>query len=508
MCEERSEVVVQNVTTVGRYTGSGRDPGLDDIAGHREVLQRAAQIAIGYLDGLGERPVGGEVRAGGLCAVLGGALPEAGLDPASILHTLAAQGPRGVVASSGPRFFGYVVGGSFPLGIGADWLVSAWDQFAAVFDAAPAASILEQVALEWLVDLFGLSARPVSGGFTTGSTMAHFTALAAARHALAAARGWDVEANGLYGAPELSVIIGEHAHVSIAAALQYLGLGRDRVRRVAADEQGRMSVRALESELDRCPHPVIVCAQVGEINTGCVDPIAQIAALTTARGDWLHIDGAFGLWAAASGELRHLTEGIEYADSWSTDAHKILNVPYDCGIVLCAHPDAHRAAMSTQAPYTTVGVPSSSGRVRSGMDWVPEMARRARGVPVWAVLRSLGRAGVAELVERLHHLAVCMATILDADSVVSIASPVVFNQILIDAAPPGLDSIRADQFINVLIDTIRADGTCWLGGTRWHGRPMLRVSVANWSTTVDDIDKSACAILTAVHGTRAALHSH
>jgi len=458
----------------------------------------AARSAAGYLGGLAGRPVAAEAGVEELFARLGGALPAGAQDPVAVIAALAEHATAGTVASAGPRFFGYVVGGAHPVSVAADWLVAAWDQVPAVYDVAPAAAVIEDITLGWVIDLLGLAGYARSGGFTTGSTTAHLTALGAARHHLLARRSWDVEAHGLRHAPALPVFAGRDAHVSISAAVQYLGLGRDSIHRVATDHDGRMRVDALAAALAACDGPAIVCAQAGEINTGAVDPLREIGELTRARGDWLHVDGAFGLWAAAAPRLRHLVDGVELADSWATDAHKMLNVPYDSGIVLCAHPAAHYAAMSTHGPYTTVG--ASHTGPRDNLDWTPEMSRRARAVPTYALLRTLGRDGIATMIERTHALAVQMATALDTDPAVTIANTVVFNQVLIDCAPPHCRT-RADahRFVHAVIDTVRAEGTCWLGGTLWQGWPMLRVSVANWSTTGDDIDRSAAAILAAIH---------
>lgn len=471
-----------------------------------EVLDQAARIAHDYLAHADARHVAADTSDQGirlLHEILGGSLPEDGEEPEAVIDRLAKCAARGVVASGGPRFFGYVVGGSHPVSIAADWLVSAWDQFAATFDAGPMAAIAEQTALDWVIDLLGLEhRRPISGGFTTGTTAAHLTALAAARHALLAARGWDVEADGLWGAPSFAVLVSRDVHVSLLAALQYLGVGRARVHWIDTDEHGRMRPDSVAETLSGIDAPALVCAQAGEINTGAFDPIAEVAEMTSARGDWLHIDGAFGLWAAAAPELSHLTEGIGLADSWATDAHKMLNVPYDCGIVLSARPDAHRSAMSTQAPYTTMGPNTPATQQRNGMDFVPEMARRARGVPVYATIRALGRTGVAELVSRCHKLALQMATQLELSPDIRIVNQVVFNQILVDCSPARMSTADCEQLVGSVISAIRRQGTCWVGGTRWRGRPMLRLSIANWSTTQDDIDHSAVAILDAIRQCR------
>jgi glutamate/tyrosine decarboxylase-like PLP-dependent enzyme len=450
------------------------------------VLERAASLGREFLAGLAERRVAPPVAVETLRQTLGGPLPDAGEDPRSVVEALARAADPGIVASAGPRYFGFVTGGALPAAVGADWLTSAWDQNAWTYVASPAASVVEEVAGRWLVELLGLPPS-TSVGFTTGATMASFAALAAARSAVLARGGYDVEEQGLRGAPEIALFAGEAAHATIFAALQMLGLGRGRVRRVAADDAGRMRPEKLRDALADVSGPAIVCAQAGEVNTGSFDPLDQIAALCRERGAWLHVDGAFGLWAAASPALRHLVRGADLADSWTVDGHKWLNVPYDSGYVFVRDSAAHRAALAVGAAY----YPRDTAE-RENFHFVPESSRRARGFATWAALRSLGRQGVAELLERCCALARRMADALRAAEGVEVLNDVVLNQVLVRFRSPAGD---ADAFTLEVIRRIQADGTCWLGGTTWHGSAAARISICNASTTEADVDRSAAAIL-------------
>jgi glutamate/tyrosine decarboxylase-like PLP-dependent enzyme len=458
---------------------------------HRDALERAAALAVDFLAHVGERPVGPRVDVDQLRAALGGALPEKGEDPRVVVEALARGADPGLVASAGPRYFGFVIGGALPAAVAADWLAAAWDQNAWTYAASPAGSVVEEVAAGWLVELLGLPAD-TSVGFTTGATMASFAALAAARSAVLQRRGVDVEEDGLAGVPPVCVVVGDAVHATILAGLQMLGLGRGRVRRVAVDDQGRMRPDALRTTLLACHGPTIVCAQAGEVNTGASDPIAEIAEITHGVGAWLHVDGAFGLWAMASPNLRHLVAGVERADSWSTDAHKWLNVPYDSGLVFVRDPEIHRHAMSLGAAYYVI---SAKGE-RDNFLLVPDSSRRARGFSVWAALRSLGREGVAEMIERCCALAQRMAERLRGAPGVEILNEVVLNQVLVRFVPPNGGD--ADAFTREVIRRIQADGTCWLGGSTWRGQAVARISVSNWSTTAADVDRSAEAILRCV----------
>lgn len=455
---------------------------------YKDLLRKALDVAGGFLDGLRYRPVGRPVDFSVLLERMGGPLPLAGEDPACVIEHLANAADPGLVATAGPRYFGFVTGGSLPVAVAAEWLVSVWDQNAFNYLSSPAAAAAEEVARQWLVDLFGLS-PDTSAGFTTGATMASFTALAAARHALLRRMAWEVEEQGLFGAPPFTVVTSEESHVTIFAALQMLGLGRERVVKVPADGQGRMRTGELRSVLAGISTPVLVCAQAGNVNTGAFDPIAEIADVLRGHAAWLHVDGAFGLWAGASGQYRHLVCGIEHADSLTVDGHKWLNVPYDCGLVFIRDRAAHHAAMTLNAPYYGPG----PGVARDNFNWVPEASRRARGFAVYAALRALGRDGIAQMVERCCRLARRMADRLAAVPGIEILNDVVLNQVLARFTPPSGGS--ADEFTGKVIRRVQEDGVCWVGGTSWHGMHAMRISISNWSTTEADIDISAEAIL-------------
>jgi glutamate/tyrosine decarboxylase-like PLP-dependent enzyme len=451
---------------------------------HRRVLERTAAIAIEYLDSLPERPVRQRASAAELREALGVELTDTGEPAEAVIEALARDAEPGVVGMAGPRYFGFVIGGSLPVAVGADWLTSTWDQNAGLYAAGPSHSVVEETAIRWLLELFGLPST-ASVGLTTGCQMAHLVALAAARRAVLLREGWDVEADGLVGAPAITVIAGDEAHVTISIALQLLGLGHRRMRRVAVDAQGRMRPDGLRETLATVDGPVIVCAQAGNVNTGAFDPLDEIADVVRARdGVWLHVDGAFGLWAATSPELRHHLRGVERADSWATDSHKWLNVPYDSGIVIVSDPAVHRAAMMLQAAYLIQG----TGDTRDPSDWVPEFSRRGRGWTVYAALRSLGRDGVREMVERCCRVASRMAERLARDPGVTILNDVVLNQVLVRF---GDD----DELTRDVIRRIQDDGTCWASGTTWRGTAAMRISVSNWSTTEHDGDISVDAML-------------
>ena len=444
-------------------------------------LSAAAQHAREFLDGLDERPVAARVDAAGVRDALGGPLPEHGEDPDAVIDALVAGADPGLVATAGPRHFGFVIGGALPAALAADWLVSAWDQNAAFHSLSPAAAAIEEVTSAWVVDLLGLPAG-ASVGFVTGGQGANTTCLAAARNAVLGKAGWNVEDDGLIGAPRMRILCGEQAHATIDTALRQLGLGGSTPVRIAADDQGRMRPDALRTALGQSTAPTIVCAQAGNVATGAFDAFEPIADACAAQGVWLHVDGAFGLWAAAAPALRHLTEGVERADSWAVDAHKWLNVPYDGAMAIVADPNAHVAAMSLAGPYLV----ADPGQ-RDGTNYVPESSRRSRVVPVYAALRSLGRTGVAELVERNCAQARRLAARLTEIPGARIVNDVVLNQVLVQL-PGGDDANRA------AVAAVQRDGTCWLGGTTWDESYVLRVSISNWSTTDEDIDRSADAI--------------
>ena len=466
------------------------DMNLDQTRASRsELLGRTSELANQFLDGLGDRPVSCTVDFDKLLAEMEeNGLPFDGSNSIQIVEQLSELAARAIVATAGPRYFGFVVGGSLPVAMAADWLTAAWDQNAAFYAHSPLAAAAEQIAGNWLIELFGLS-KGASVGFVTGGTMANFTALAAARHALFRELGWDVEQQGLFGAPSITVVTSDESHVSIFASLQMLGLGSGQVVRVPTDDQGRMRSDQLQSILAGIQTPVLVCAQAGNVNTGSFDPIPEIAACLRERSSWLHVDGAFGLWAAASPAHRSFARGIELADSVSVDCHKWLNVPYDSGLVIVRDAAAHQAAMTLNAAYYV----TARRAERDNCNWVPEASRRARGFTVYAALRFLGRKGIAELVDRFCELAQRMANRLSKAPAVTILNDIVLNQVLVRFSDPsGNDD---DEFTATVIRRVQEDGTCWLGGTTWHGMHAMRISISNWSTTEKDIDISAKAIL-------------
>jgi glutamate/tyrosine decarboxylase-like PLP-dependent enzyme len=458
------------------------------------ALEEAAAHAVQFLRGLPDRHVGSRADAEALRARLGGPLPEGPTDPAEVVAQLAKLADDGLVASAGPRYFGFVVGGGLPAAVAADWLAATWDQNAGLFVLSPAAATVEEVAAGWLVDLLGLPAATTTG-FVSGGTMANFTGLAAARHHVLAAAGWDVERDGLIGAPPVEIVVGAERHVTIDVALRYLGFGSGRLRVVPADGQGRMRADLLAGTLAALKGPTIVCAQAGNVNTGAVDPLGPICDAAAERGAWVHVDGAVGLLAAASPSHRHLLAGLERADSLAADAHKWLNVPYDSGLAFVTRPDAHQAAFVKAAAYF---VPGQAGE-RDADAFTPEASRRARGLPVWAALRSLGRSGVAELVDRCCRHARRFADALGHADGVEVLNEVVLNQTLVRFPEPGGDH---DGRTREVVRRVQDDGTLWLGGTTWHGMAAMRISVSNWSTTDEDVDRSVEAILRAAWAAR------
>jgi len=459
------------------------------------LLNQAAEIASAYFERRDSSPVFPSVTPELLRKAFGAGMPvpEKGQAAEQVIAELARTAEPGLVAQTGPRYFGFVIGGSLPVATAADWLTSAWDQNSGLYATSPAASVVEEVAAAWLLELLGLP-RSASVGFVTGCGMANFTGLAAARHYVLRKAGWNVELDGLNGAPPINIILGEEAHVTIHTALRMLGLGTRSIRNVPTDEQGRMVASELVKVLKNCKGPTIVCAQAGNVNTGAFDPLEEIAARTRGAGAWLHVDGAFGLWAAVSGELRHLVAGAALADSWATDGHKWLNVPYDCGLIICAHPEAHRASMTVAAAYLV-----QSDKERDPFEWTPEFSRRGRGFTVYAAIKHLGRSGIQDMVERCCVRARQMADLLRKHPSVEILNDVVLNQVLVRFK-------NSDDFTRTVIQRVQQDGTCWLGGTTWHNIAAMRISISNWSTTEKDIELSAQAILHAIQhgGTRSA----
>ena len=463
------------------------------LQGMSSLLDRAHRHAEAFLDSLPERHVGARATRDELLAALRVPLTDGGEDAERVLDSIAGQGERGAMACAGPRYFGFVIGGSLPVALAADWLTSVWDQNPGIYATSPVVSVIEDVAREWMLELLDLP-REASVGFVTGCQMANFTCLAAARHGVLRRAGWNVEEDGLHGAPRVNVVASAESHVTIDVALRYLGFGTRSILRVESDEQGRMRPDRLRRLLENLSGPTIICAQAGNVNTGAIDPIGEIAALAREHGAWLHVDGAFGLWARASRELRHLVEGIELADSWATDAHKWLNVPYDCGVAIVRHAEEHRAAMTTSAAYLV----QTQGIERDAVDWVPEFSRRARGLTVYAAIRNLGRNGVEDLVDRCCARARQMADILRRTPGVEVLNDVVLNQVLVRV---GND----DELTRRVIAGVQEEGTCWLGGTTWHGLAAMRISVSNWSTTEEDAERSANAIARVWSGIGAAV---
>ncbi len=450
-----------------------------------KVLDRAAAHARDWLASVPRRDVPPQVDADAVVAALGGPLPEGSTDPAEVVDLLARHVEPGLMAMGSGRFFGWVIGGTLPAALGADWLVSAWDQNTGMRYATPGVTGTEEVAAGWLLDLLGLPAGS-DVGFVTGGTMANWTGLAAARQHVLTGAGWDLDGEGLAGAPKVTVLVGADRHATVDLALRYLGLGRPTT--VAADDEGRIRPEALRAALADVDGPVVVALQAGNLHSGSFDPFAECIDLAHERGAWVHVDGAFGLWAAASSSLRHLVEGIERADSWGTDAHKTLNTPYDCGIAVVRHPEALRGALSMRASYLVHA--SGAG---DPLDKVPELSRRARGVPVWAALRSLGRSGVAGLVDGLHEHARAIAEGIATVPGAEILNDVVYTQVSV--------SFGSDERTAEVTERLLASGVAWMSGSRWRDRAVLRVSVSNWSTGADDVAASVDAVRAAAAAT-------
>jgi glutamate/tyrosine decarboxylase-like PLP-dependent enzyme len=438
-------------------------------------LTLAAERAIAYLEGVHERSVAPRPEALARLSELRHPLPEHPVDPEQVVRLLDEIGSKATMATAGPRFFGFVTGGAVPASVAVNWLAAAWDQNAGLAVGSPISAAIEEVTLGWLTELLGLPPG-VGAGFVTCATTANFSGLCAARHALLKRRGWDVENDGLFGAPPINVVVGDEVHASMLKALGMSGLGRARVTRVPTDGQGRMRA-------DRMPpldDHTLVCIQAGNVNTGAFDPAEEICAHAKAKGAWVHVDAAFGLWAAAAPARRHLVRGVADADSWATDAHKWLNVPYDSGLIFSRDSTALRAAMTSRAAYLI------EGEQREPYQYTPDFSRRARGLEVWAALRSLGRSGVADLVERTCRYAQRFAEGL-TEAGYQILNDVVINQVMVSFGDPE----RTQRVIAAL----QADGTCWCGGTVWQGRTAMRISVSSWMTTEADVERSLAAMV-------------
>ena len=449
----------------------------------RELLGETVERAARFLESLPERQVAAARDAEEIARALGGGLPKTGMPAPEILTRLDEIGGQGVVASAGPRYFGFVTGGVLPASLAVNWLAAAWDQNAFSEVGSPVGAAVEQVAMRWVLEVLDL---PVDAGtaFVTGATMANFTALAAARRTVLLAHGHDADRNGLGEAPAITVVVGEQAHATLFKALGLLGLGRDRVVRVPADAEGRMRADSLPD----IEGPAIVCTQAGNVNSGAFDPVGAICDAVRAGDVWVHVDGAFGLWARASSRRGPLAAGVERADSWATDAHKWLNVPYDSGLAIVRDAGALRGAMSVQADY----LPDRTRR--DPYEFTPEASRRMRGVEVWAAVASLGRDGIEELVERNCRQARRFATGL-RDAGCEILNDMVLNQVLVAF---GDDRVTGD-----VIRAVQREGTCWCGGTRWNGRAAMRISVSSWATTAADVERSLAAIVRVADDVRA-----
>lgn len=460
----------------------------------KSVLDAATEASLKYLESLPDRRVYRPVEPAEIRSLVAGPLPEQGTPPEEVVEALGRDLEPYLTAHSSGRFFGFVIGGLHPAAYGAELLVSAWDQNAGLYAVTPGVAVLEGIAGEWLLELLDLP-RTSSVGFVTGGQMANFTCLAAARDAVLKDAGWDVEAEGLYGAPPINVVVKSEKHSTVARALRYLGLGFSSATEVACDEESRIDPEALDAALRGLSGPTIICVESGNINTGSFDPFLEIADRAEAhreRGNptWVHVDGAIGLWARASRSHVDMTEGMDRLDSWSTDAHKLLNVAYDSGIAICKDASAHRAAMSVHASYLM----HSEGDKRDPMDWNPEFSRRARGVGVYATLRSLGHDGVSDLVERTNRLAQRFAQLLNESGQAEILNEVVFNQVLVRWLDKNGDH---DSFNEAVIARVQADGTAFFSGTTHEGMRLMRISVSDWATDDDDVDRSVEALLRA-----------
>ncbi len=441
-----------------------------------KLLQKTFEDSVAYRASLDKRRVFPDLKMLEEMRRLDIPLPEKSNDAEKIFELLSSAGSQGTVAVSGPRYFGFVIGGSTPVTLAANWLAGAWDQNCGMDTTSPVAAFVEEISLKWLQQLFGFPST-CGGAFVTGATMAGFTCLAAARSHLLTRQGWNVEKQGLFGAPDINVYVSEEVHITILKAFSMLGLGSERLTKIPTDKMGRMLI-------DKIPQPIgptIICVQAGDVNTGCFDPVDEIITKFKSDDVWIHVDGAFGLWVLVSSKYKHLGIGIEKADSWSVDAHKWLNVPYDSGVALVKNAEALRSAMSISTSY----LKSTPGK-RQPNEYTPELSRRARGVEIWTAIASLGRQGIAQIVERCCAHAQKAAKRL-TEAGYKILNDVVINQVLV--------SFGSDEKTQAVIKAIQEDGTCWCGGTTWKGQTAMRISISSWATTVEDMDKSLDAMI-------------
>ena len=450
-----------------------------------DLLTQVAEASRRYLHSLEHRSVRAELNVADVRETINFCLADDGAEATDVLGDLIRLGEVATVATAGPRYFGFVTGGALPAALAAELLAVSWDQNAALAVLSPLAAVTEEVAGVWIRSLLGLPAT-ASIGFVTGGQAANITCLATARHHVLAARDWDVETRGLRNSPRVHCIVGVDRHTTVDAAFRSIGLGSPDVI-IGTDEQGPMRPRSLVEALRSCDGPTILCLQAGNVVTGAFDAFEELVALAHAAGAWVHVDGAFGAWAAASPAYRHLTTAMAGADSWAADGHKLLNVPYDCGYAITAHPESHLRTCASTASYLDTG---GADEPRDGMTWVFELSRRARGVATYAALRSLGRCGVAALVERCSRNAQIFATIVCAEPGIEVLNDVVFNQVAVRFGD-------SDDQTHAVISAVQAEGTCWAGGASWHGKAVMRWSVSNWSTTPGDIDRSAQAVINA-----------
>jgi len=456
----------------------------------KPALERAVSHALHHLSSADTAPVNATAGLAELRARLAQPLPEHGTDPAEVIDDLVRDAAGGILGSSGGRFFGWVIGGALPAALAADWLVSTWDQNAAIHACGPAEAVIEEVAGGWLKQLFGLP-QTASFAFVTGTQTAHVTCLAAARHRLLRRVGWDVEEQGLIGAPAIRILTSSERHGSVERAVRMLGLGRRALMALPCDAQGRLAPETLAQALEsNAQQPTIVVLHAGDLNIGAFDPFAELIPVARRFGAWVHVDGAFGLWAAASPKYRHLVHGVELADSWTNDGHKWLNTPFDCGYAFVADTDAHRGAFSHRTSYTQF-----VDGARDQIEWNPEWSRRGRGVPTYAALRQLGRAGVAALVERCCVHAHALVTGIGSLPGAEVVWEPVINQGLVRFlnVRPGATEQDHDRQTDAVIARITASGEAFFGGTTWRGKRCMRVSVCNWQTSADDVDRAVAA---------------